>query len=114
MICPRPSRILSPRLIISPSAEEEAVLAQAALSAAAVPLPDPPQQSAVTEESEQDPDSTSITPSVQTVNTAAKVAKKVVKKKLTAKERRERGVPIQFLDLVSGSDMGNSSRSRRW
>ena len=114
MICPRPSRTLFPRLIISPSAEEEAVLAQAALSAAAVPLPDPlPQQSAVREESEQDPDSTSITPSVQTVNTAAKVAKKV-KKKLTAKERRERGVPIQFLDLVSGSDMGNSSRSRRW
>jgi len=44
-----------------------------------------------------DPDSTSITPSVQAVNTTAKVAKKVIKKKLTAKERRERGVTIHPL-----------------
>ena len=75
--------------------------AQAALRIAAVPPPEPPQQGVVTEQSVLDPDSTSITPSAQTLNTTTKAVKKVVKKKLTAKERRERGVIIQFLPLCA-------------
>ena len=84
--------------LTSRSAEQDAHAAQLALRTAPVPAPDPPQQTAA-EQSELDPDRTSITASVQTVNTTAKVGKKVVKKKLTAKERRERGVTIHFLLL---------------
>lgn len=69
-----------------------------ALRTAPVPAPDPPQQTAG-EQSDLDPDSASIATSVQTANTTAKVGKKAVKKKLTAKERRERGVTIHFLLL---------------
>jgi DASH complex subunit DAM1 len=93
------SSIVSPSPL-SPPVEQDAIAAQAALTAATIPLPDPPQQSAVTEQSELDPDSTSITSSVRAVNSSAKVVKKVVvKKKLTAKEKRERGVTIYFLSL---------------
>jgi DASH complex subunit DAM1 len=92
---PLPSYALN----LSHSTEQDALAAQVALRAAAVPPPEPPQQSAVTEQSDLDPDSTSIAPSVQTVNTTAKATKKVVKKKLTAKEKRERGVTIHFLPL---------------
>ena len=85
-------------VFISPSAERDAHAAQMALRTAPVPAPDPPQQTAG-EQSDLDPDSASIATSVQTANTTAKVGKKAVKKKLTAKERRERGVTIHFLLL---------------
>ena len=90
------------------SSEQDALAAEAALRAAAIPPPEPPKQSTA-EQSDLDPDSTSITPSSQAINTAAKVVKKVVKKKLTAKERRERGVTIHFSHLsFSGPDRRNS------
>jgi len=76
-------------------AEEEALAAQTALAAALVPPPELLQQSAVTERSELEPGSTSIAPSVQAANTTAKVVKKAAKKKLTAKEKRERGLEIE-------------------
>lgn len=59
----------------------------------------PPQQSTATEQSDKDVDSTSIASSAQAVNATAKVVKKAAKKKLTAKERRERGVTIHFLSF---------------
>ncbi|KAF9648466.1 hypothetical protein BDM02DRAFT_3144256 [Thelephora ganbajun] len=76
-------------------AEHQALAAQAALRTAAVPPPELPQQSATAEQSDLDPDSTSITPSVQVASTTAKAVKKVAKKKLTAKEKRERGLEIE-------------------
>lgn len=94
-----PTSFLACALGLSLSTEQDALAAQAALRAAARPPPEPPQQNAATEQSDLDPDSTSITPSAQAANTTAKVVKKVVKKKLTAKEKRERGVTIHFLSL---------------
>lgn len=107
-----PLPIARPR-INAISSEQEALAAQAALKDAIASPPDPPQQSAATEQSDRDQGSTSIAPSV---NTAAKVVKKAVKKKLTAKERRERGVPIHFLsqNAYLVLTQGNSWRSRKW
>jgi len=81
-------------LLARQRAEQDAHAAQMALRAVPVPAPDPPQQTTA-EQSDLDPDPTSITASVQAANTTAKVGKKVVKKKLTAKERRERGLEIE-------------------
>ena len=90
---------VGPCLILLPL-EEEALAVQAALRAAAIPPPRPPPQSVATEQPDQDPDSTSIAPSVQGANASSKVVKKVAKKKLTAKEKRERGVTIHLLSLT--------------
>jgi hypothetical protein len=67
-----------------------------ALRIAPVPAPDPRQQMAG-EQPDLEPEPASIT--TQAGNTTAKVGKKAVKKKLTAKEKRERGVTIHFLSL---------------
>ncbi|KAF9788210.1 hypothetical protein BJ322DRAFT_1106223 [Thelephora terrestris] len=80
-------------LLAQERAEQEALAAQAALRAATPRPPDPPQQNTATEQSDHDQDSTSIGQSTQAVNTTAKTVKR--KKKLTAKEKRERGLEIE-------------------